>query len=74
MILSATRKYASEAGPSTDKMNGRTFVLIAAVLSLLGLIVNAGFDLDNMYDMTTTTLFLLAFVFALLGAFVGRSK
>lgn len=73
-MLSATRKYAVEAGPSIDKMNSRTFVLIAAVLSLLGLIVNAGFDLDNMYDMTTTTLFLLAFVFALLGAFVGRNK
>jgi len=55
-------------------MNSRNFVLIAAALSLLGLIVNAGFDLDNMYDMTTTTLFLLAFVFALLGAFMGRNK
>ena len=55
-------------------MNSRIYVEIAAVLSLLGLIVNAGFDLDNMYDMTTTTLFLLAFVFALLGAFMGRNK
>jgi len=55
-------------------VNSRNFVLIAAVLSLLGLIVNAGFDLDNMYDMTTATLFLLAFVFALLGAFMGRNK
>ena len=43
-------------------MNSRIYVEIAAVLSLLGLIVNAGFDLDNMYDMTTSTLFLLAFV------------
>ena len=49
-------------------------MLIAAVLSLLGLIVNAAFDLDNMYDTTTATLFLLAFVFALLGAFMGRNR
>lgn len=55
-------------------MNSRNFVLIAAVLSLLGLIVNAGFDVDNVYDMTTVTLFLLTFVFALLGAFLGRNK
>jgi hypothetical protein len=55
-------------------MNSRNFVLIAAVLSLLGLAVNAAFDLDNVYDMTTTTLFLLAFVFAILGAFVGRNR
>ena len=55
-------------------MNPRTFVLIAAVLALVGLAVNAAFDLDNVYDMTTTTLFLLTFVFALLGAFVGRNK
>jgi len=70
----ATRKYASEVGPSIDKVNSRIYVEIAAVLSLLGLIVNAGFDLDNMYDMTTSTLFLLAFVFALLGVFMGRNK
>jgi hypothetical protein len=57
-----------------SKVNSRNFVLIAAVLSLLGLIVNAGFDLDNVYDMTTTTLFALAFVFAMLGAFWGRMK
>jgi hypothetical protein len=55
-------------------VNNRNFVLIAAVLSLLGLIVNVGFDLDNVYDMTTTTLFLLAFIFAMLGAFWGRKR
>ena len=55
-------------------MNSRTFVLIAALLSLVGLVVNVAFDLDNVYDMTTTTLFLLAFVFAILGAFIGRNK
>ncbi len=55
-------------------MNSRNFVLIAAVLALIGLIVNVAFDLDNVYDMTTSTLFLLTFVFALLGAFMGRNK
>jgi hypothetical protein len=55
-------------------LNSRNFVLIAAVLALIGLIVNGAFDLDNTYDMTTVTLFLLTFVFALLGAFVGRNK
>ncbi len=55
-------------------MNSRNFVLIAAVLSLLGLIVNVGFDTDNVYDMTTVTLFALTFIFALLGAFMGRNK
>jgi hypothetical protein len=55
-------------------LNSRNFVLIAAVLALIGLIVNGALDLDNMYDMTTVTLFLLIFVFALLGVFVGRNK
>jgi hypothetical protein len=55
-------------------MNNRNFVLIAAVLALIGLIVNAAFDLDNVYDMTTSTLWVLTLVFALLGAFMGRNK
>jgi hypothetical protein len=55
-------------------LNNRNFVLIAAVLALIGLIVNAAADLDNVYDMTTTTLFLLTFIFAILGAFMGRKK
>jgi len=46
--------------------------LIAAVLALIGLVVNSGFDLDNVYDMTTTTLFFLTFVFATIGAFMSR--
>ena len=55
-------------------MNSRNFVMIAAVLALIGLVVNVGFDLDNVYDMTTTTLWLLTLVFALLGAFMGRNN
>jgi hypothetical protein len=48
--------------------------MIAAALALIGLIVNAGFDADNVYDMTTITLFLLTFVFAILGGFMGRKR
>jgi hypothetical protein len=48
--------------------------MIAAALALIGLIVNAGFDADNVYDMTTITLFLLTFIFAILGGFMGRNK
>ena len=48
--------------------------MIAALLAVVGIAVNVAFDLDNVYDMTTTTLFLLVFVFALLGAFMGRNK
>lgn len=55
-------------------MNSRTFALIAAVLALIGLAVNAAVDLDNVYDMTTATLFLLTFIFALLGGIMGRNK
>lgn len=55
-------------------MNSRIFVLIAAALALIGLIVNAALDADNVYDMTTITLFLLTFIFAILGAFMGRNK
>jgi hypothetical protein len=55
-------------------LNNRNFVLIAAVLALIGLIVNAALDADNVYDMTTITLFLLTFIFAILGAFVGRNR
>jgi hypothetical protein len=55
-------------------MNNRNFVLIAAALALIGLIVNVAMDLDNVYDMTTVTLWLLTLVFALLGAFMGRNK
>jgi len=62
-------------GRAFDKIvNSRNFVMIAAALALIGLIVNAAFDADNVYDMTTTTLFLLTLVFALLGAFMGRNK
>ncbi len=55
-------------------MNSRYLVGIAAVFALIGLIVNVAFDLDNVYDMTTTALWLFTLLFALLGLFIGRNK
>jgi uncharacterized membrane protein YqjE len=55
-------------------MNSRNFALIAAAFALIGLVVNVAFDLDNVYDMTTSTLWVLTLVFALLGVFIGRNK
>jgi hypothetical protein len=55
-------------------VNSRNFVLIAAVFALIGLLINVATDLDSPADMGTTLLLLLAFVFALLGAFMGRNK
>jgi len=55
-------------------VNSRNFVLIAAVLALIGLVINVATDLDSPADMGTTGVLFLAFVFALLGAFTGRNK
>ncbi len=55
-------------------MNSKIFIWIAAVLALIGLVVNATVDLDNVYDMTTTTLWLLTLVFVALGALLGRKS
>ncbi len=55
-------------------MQSRNFVIVAAVLALVGLVVNVGLDLDNAYDMTTATLWVVTLIFALLGAFVGRKS
>ncbi|MDG7015755.1 MAG: hypothetical protein JRM82_00085 [Nitrososphaerota archaeon] len=52
----------------------KNLVLIGGVLAIIGLIVNAAVDLDNVYDMTTTTLWLLTVIFVFAGAFVGGKK
>lgn len=49
----------------------KNLVLIAGVLALVGLIVNAMFDLDNVYDMTTSVIWLLTLIFAFAGALLG---
>lgn len=51
----------------------KIFAVIAGILGIIGLIVEVGFDLDNVYDMTTTALFVLVIIFGFLAAFV-RSK
>lgn len=53
------------------KLN-QIFVIFTGVLGLVGIIVEVGFDLDNVYDMTTTLLFALIVVFAFLGLFLGK--
>lgn len=49
------------------------FGIIAGIVGIIGVIVEVGFDMDNIYDMTTTVLFVLAIIFGFLAAFV-RSK
>jgi hypothetical protein len=52
----------------------KNLVIVAAVLAFIGLIVNVAVDLDNVYDMTTTLLWVLTLVLALAGAFLGSEK
>ena len=52
----------------------RNLVLIGGILALIGLIVNVAFDLDNVYDMTTTALWLITLVVVFAGAFLGGKK
>lgn len=46
-------------------------MLIGGVLALVGLIVNAAVDLDNVYDMTTSALWVLTVILVFAGAFMG---
>ncbi|MDH2902248.1 MAG: hypothetical protein PXY39_14895 [archaeon] len=52
----------------------RTLVIIAGLVALIGVAVNVAVDIDNVYDMTTTALFVLVLILALVGAFVGSKK
>ena len=52
----------------------KNLVLVAGVLAVIGLIVNVGVDLDNVYDMTTTGLWAATVVVAFAGAFLGGKK
>ncbi|MGH2639193.1 MAG: hypothetical protein ACRDF4_07955 [Rhabdochlamydiaceae bacterium] len=49
----------------------RILVIIVGVLGIVGVIVEVAVDLDNVYDMTITALFVLIVIFAFLGAFIG---
>lgn len=57
-----------------DLNTNKTLALVAAVLAIVGLGVNAGVDLDNVYDMTTSGLFAVILILALASAFMGGMK
>ncbi len=64
--------YAVEAEVTT--MN-RTLVIVAGVIAVIGLAVNAGVDLDNVYYMTVAALWVLTLMMFLLSSvkdFHGR--
>jgi uncharacterized integral membrane protein len=52
----------------------KTVVMVGGILALIGLIVNVVFDLDNVYDMTTTILWVLTLIVVFAGAFMGGKK
>lgn len=52
----------------------KNLLLVGGVLAIVGLIVNAAVDLDNVYDMTTTGLWVLTIVVIFVGIFVGGRK
>lgn len=49
----------------------KNLAIAAGVLALIGLIVNAAFDLDNVYDMSTTGLWVITMLVAFAAAFIG---
>ena len=52
----------------------KTLVIAAGIVALVGLIVNAAVDFDNVYDMTLAGLWLVTLILAFLGAFIGQNK
>lgn len=42
--------------------------IVSGIVSVIGLIVNLGVDRDNIYDMTTSGLFLIALILAWVAA------
>ena len=55
-------------------MQAKPLLYLAALLALIGLAVNVAFDLDNVYDMTTTTLWVLVLVVVAAATMVGSKK
>jgi hypothetical protein len=52
----------------------KMLVLAAGIVALIGLIIHATFDLDNVYDMTMVGLWTLTIVLAFLGAFLFKKQ
>jgi undecaprenyl pyrophosphate phosphatase UppP len=45
--------------------------IVAGILAVIGTIVNLGVDRDNVFDMTTSGLFIITFIVAFVGAYLG---
>lgn len=52
----------------------KPLLVVAGVLAIIGLIVNLAYDLDNIYDMTTVTIWVITVVLLYLGVYTGRKK
>ena len=52
----------------------KPILVIAGVLAIIGLIVNLAYDLDNIYDMTTVTIWVVTVVLLYLGVYTGRKS
>ena len=46
-------------------------LVVAGLVAIIGLIVNGAYDLDNVYDMTTVTLWILTVVLIYIGIYSG---
>ncbi len=44
------------------------------MLAIIGLIINLAYDLDNIYDMTTVTIWIITVLLLYLGVYTGRKK
>ena len=49
-------------------------LLIVCILALFWRFLNVAFDLDNVYDMTTSLLWVLTLIVVFAGAFLGGKK
>jgi amino acid transporter len=50
------------------------FIISAGVFAILGFIVNFLVDRDNLFDMTTSGLFLVTIVLAFIGLFLAKRE
>jgi hypothetical protein len=49
-------------------------LVVAGVLAIIGLVVNLAYDLDNVYDMTTVTLWVVTVILLYLGVYTGKKQ
>jgi uncharacterized membrane protein len=54
-------------------VNNSTWLVVAAgILAVIGSIINIVVDRDNIYDMTTSGLFVITFILAFVGAYLAQ--